>query len=122
MTALVQTNSIRKGSLEAVDGQDIGEEFNELIDLLRDIGAVQVVFYMQDAAAGRSYNVVEFRKILYKKVVAPGCKMLETGIGHGLPATGLIRWVDDFAAKLLEQFQGGYAYLGVKLVDVTGYE
>ena len=83
---------------------------------------MQVVFYMQYAAAGRGNYVVEFRKIFYKQVVASARKMLETGIGHGLPATGLARWVDDFAVKLFEQFQGSYAYLRIKLVYVTGYE
>jgi hypothetical protein len=122
MTALVKTNLIRKGGFETFDLEDIGEKLYELIDLFWDIGAVQMFFYMQCAAPGRCNDVVEFGKILYKQVVAASCKMLEAGIGHGLPATGLVRRVDHFAAKLFEQFQGSYAYLRIKLVNVTGYE
>src|SRR6267154_519106 len=110
MTALVQPDLIRKGSLQTVDPQDIGEKFHELIDLLWDIGAVQMLFYMQHAAAGRCHDIIECGEILYEQVITPCCEVLEAGIGHGLPATGLVRWIDYFAAKLFEQFQGGDAY------------
>jgi hypothetical protein len=118
----MQPDPIREGSLQTVDPQDIGEKFYELIDLLRDTGTVQMLFYMQHAAAGRRHDIIEFRKIFYEQVVTPCREVLETGIGHGLPATGLVRWIDYIAAKLFEQFQGGDAHLRIKLVDITGYE
>lgn len=122
MTALVQPDLIREGSLQPVDPQDIGEEFDKLIDLFRDIGAVQMFFYMQYTAAGRCHDIIEFRKIFYEQVIAPFCKVFKTGIGHGLPATGLVRGINDIAAKFFKQFQRGDAYLRIKLVNITGYE
>jgi hypothetical protein len=81
-----------------------------------------VFFYMQNTAAGGTDDVIEFSEIFYKQIVTPCRKMLETRVGHGLAATGLVSGVNYFTTEFFQQLQGSYAYLGIKLVYVTRYK
>jgi hypothetical protein len=134
MTALVKTNPIREAGVEMVDLQYIGKEFDEFEDLSGDTAGlvlthgmartptVQMFLDMQDTTAGRGDDVFELRKIFDEEIVTAAGEMFETRIGHGLSATGLVRRIDHFATQLFQQLQGGDTHLGIKLIDITGYE
>ena len=101
MTALVQPYFIWKGGLERFDVEHVGQEFYQLIYLIGNGLIMDMVLYMQHAAAGRAYDVIEPGEILYEQVITTFRQVFETRVGHGLAATGLIRWIDDFTTELL---------------------
>jgi hypothetical protein len=83
---------------------------------------MQVLLNMQHTAPRRGNYIIELLKILDKKVITTLREMLKPRIGHRLTTAGLIRRVDDGAAKLFQQFQGSDPYLRIKLVYVTRYK
>jgi hypothetical protein len=123
VTALVKTHSEWEDRVEMLDLQDIGEEFDQLEDLFGNSGIpVQVLPDMQYAAAGWGDDIVEGPEIFDEQIIASAGEMLESRIGHGLPATGLVGRVDDFASQLFQQLQRSDTRLWIKLIDITGYE
>jgi hypothetical protein len=49
-----------------------------------------MIFNVQHTTAGWRYDILKGLKVLDKQVIAAFCKMLKTGVGHGLSATGLL--------------------------------
>lgn len=83
---------------------------------------MQMFFNMKNTAARGRNDVIKTIKIVKEQIVAALGKVFKTGVSHGLTTTGLIGRIDNFTAKFFQQFQGGDAYLRIKLVYITGYK
>jgi hypothetical protein len=127
MATLVQSYFVRKPCRERLYLYYIREKLCELVYLFAYFGCgpwvgivIQVLLNMQGTAARGAHDIVEIFEIIDKKPVAACCQVLKPGICHGLAATRLRCWVMNRDLEFIEQFQGGNAYLGVKLIDVAG--
>jgi hypothetical protein len=77
---------------------------------------------MQDTATRRRDNIIELPEIFYKQIVTTLCQMFKTGIGHGLATAGLLSRINHLAPEFFQQLKCSDSYLGIKLIDITGYE
>jgi hypothetical protein len=86
------------------------------------LNGVEVEPDVVDAASGRADNRVEILEAVDEVSLGGGRIVLATAVGHWLPAGGLVEWILDTAAELLEELQGRDAHFREEGVDVTGDE
>lgn len=116
--------------VEARGPHHVVQELADLPDARIDAGVFAVIlqqarvaFPNEDHAAGRRADNV---------VVAPeqgvhafgqcGRIPFETGVGHRLPAAGLVEWVVHLAPHAPQQLAGGAPDLRIDGVDIAGNE
>jgi hypothetical protein len=121
VTALMKADLIGEAGVEMIDVEDVCQEFDEFEDLVMEAGMLMGVFLdVQDAGPGWRNDVVEFAEVFDEEIGTSAGEVFEPGVGHGLAAAGLIGRIDNFAAAFFQQLKSRYAYLWIKLVDITG--
>jgi hypothetical protein len=83
---------------------------------------IVMVAHHGDAAAGRTNNVVVLAEDIEKTFGQGARSRVATGVSHGLPAASLLLRELDVEAEAAQNAQRRDSDLGIKLVDVTGYE
>jgi hypothetical protein len=109
-----------------VDLEDIVQELDELqgagahlLDLFGLLDGVETVAYKVDAATLGRHDVIEAGEVAHEQRFRGGGLGVEAGIGHRLPAAGLVARLDDLAAKPLQRRDPNFREEGV---DETGDE
>jgi hypothetical protein len=67
---------------------------------------IEIVAHKVDAATLWRHHAIEVREIAHEQGFRGGGLGIEAGIGHRLPAAGLVARVDDFMAEALQEFEG----------------
>ena len=83
---------------------------------------IVVVSHHRDATARRANDVVILTEDLEKAFGERARGRIAAGVGHGLAATSLLLREIDAEAQAAQNTQCSDSDLGIKLVDVTGYE
>ena len=112
------------------DFGDVGEVLTKLEGVLAKMFeagfAVKPVSVMVahhgDAATGGANHVIVLAEDLKETLGQGAGGSVTSGVGHGLAATGLLLRELDVEAKAAQNTQCSDSDLGIKLVDVAGYE
>ena len=83
---------------------------------------IEIVAHKVDAATLWRHHAIEVREIAHEQGFRVGSLGIEAGIGHRLPAAGLVAGVDDFMAEALQEFEGRDPNFREEGVDETGDE
>ena len=83
---------------------------------------IVVVAHHGDAATGGANDVVVLAEDLEEPFCQGACGSVATGVSHGLAAASLLLGELDVETQAAQDSQCGESDLGIKLVDVAGYE
>jgi len=110
--AVVQPDAMRKsGPGKGIDLQNVMQELDDLVRAPPDGGhlgglhdGIEIIAHVVYAAPRGRDDVVEAGEIAHEQRFGGGAFRVEAAIGHRLPATGLIAWVNHLVPQTLEQF------------------